>query len=438
MLTVCVCGLWHLGSVTAACLAEHFRTIGYDPDASTTTGLSAAKPPLFEPGLAELTAAGLSSGKLSFTSDAPSAVAPADIVWITFDTPVDDQDRADVEYVARQVASLFPHLKNGAIVLTSSQVPVGFSARMRQAFREQYPDRSVSFAYTPENLRLGKALDVFRHPERIVAGVRDEETRRRLAVLLQPFCSNLEWMRVESAEMTKHALNAFLATSVTFINEIAGLCEQTGADAKEVERGLKTESRIGPRAYLAPGSAFAGGTLARDISFLIGIGNQKNIHTALLQGVRAGNDAHKAWPRNKLTEVLGQIAGKTIAILGLAYKPGTDTLRRSSSVELARWIHQNGARVRAYDPALTALPADSADDLSSKIDLCRSAAEALQDSDAAVIATEWPQFRDLTSHDFTGKMKRPTVLDPNRFLEAQIGDSDAISYWSIGKGRNLA
>jgi UDPglucose 6-dehydrogenase len=429
-----VCGLWHLGSVTAACLAEHFHTIGYDPDDATVHGLSAGKPPLFEPGLAELTAAGISSGRLSFTGDAASAVRQSDIVWITFDTPVDDQDRADVEYVATHVASLFPHLRDGAIVLTSAQVPVGFSARMQQAFRAQYPDRNVSFAYTPENLRLGKALDVFRQPERIIVGVREDETKRRLTILLSPFCSKLEWMRVESAEMTKHALNAFLATSVTFINEIACICEQTGADAKEVERGLKTESRIGPRAYLGPGSAFAGGTLARDISFLVEIGIEKKLQTLLLQGVRASNDAHKLWPRVKLNELLGDIAGKTIAILGLTYKPGTDTLRRSSAVELACWIHENGAQVRAFDPALTTLPGE----LNSRIELCGSVAEALRDVDAAMIATEWPQFRDLKEHDFTGNMKQAVVLDPNRFLEAQIGTFGGVSYWSIGKGRSLA
>ena len=430
---VCVYGLWHLGSVTAACLAEYFTTVGYDPDTATVSKLRAGQPPVFEPRLAELVQAGLSAGRLSFSDNLASAIQDADVIWVTFDTPVDDDDVADVEFIARQVTALFPHLTNGMLVLISSQVPVGFTAQIEATFRSTYPDREVSFAYSPENLRLGKALDAFRHPERIVMGVRSQADQVRLSSLLAPFCQRLEWVSVESAEMTKHALNAFLATSITFINELATLGEQVGADAKEVERGLKSDPRIGPRAYLSPGSAFAGGTLARDIAFLTQIGQQAQVPTHLLTAVRVSNDEHKAWPRRKLEELLGDLSGKTVAVLGLTYKPGTDTLRRSSAVELCIWLAQQGAQVRAYDPAVTQLPLE----LKQYINLRGTAREALQQADALIVATEWPVFRALSADDLVIEMRTPIVVDPNSFLDTTLGRDSRLRYTAVGKPRRV-
>jgi UDPglucose 6-dehydrogenase len=239
-------------------------------------------------------------------------------------------------------------------------------------------------------------------------------------------------MSVESAEMTKHAINAFLATSVTFINELAGICEQVGADAKEVERGLKTESRIGPKAYLSPGAAFAGGTLARDIAFLTQIGAQKSVPVHLISGVHDSNNAHKKWPRRKLTELLGSIRNRCIAIWGLAYKPGTDTLRRSSSVELCEWLSMQGARVQAHDPAIKTMPSE----LHDKISLCASASDALRDADALVVATEWPDYRGIDVDSVLSSMKNAIVLDAGRFLSATLGADDRIEYVTVGKPSN--
>ena len=250
---VCVLGLWHLGCVTAACVAEHFPVIGWDTEPATVAGLRAGESPIMEPGLAELLRAGVSKGMLRFTSDPGEAVSEADIVWVAFDTPVDDEDRADVAYVEARIESVFPHLRDSATVLISSQMPVGSTRRIADLYRQRYPGRDVRFAYSPENLRLGKALQAFRNPERIVVGTQDLEDRGKLLPLLEPFCRNLVWMSNESAEMTKHALNSFLANSIAFANEIGALCEETGADAKEVEIGLKTDERIGPRAYLKAG-----------------------------------------------------------------------------------------------------------------------------------------------------------------------------------------
>ena len=263
---IVVSGLWHLGCVTAACLAEHFEVIGHDPEAGTVAGLAAGTPPIYEPGLTPLIEAGLASGKLRFTFG-PAVAASADVIWIAYDTPVDANDNPDVEFVFTRIAELLPYARAGALIIISSQMPVGFVARLETYARDVGAD--VAIAYVPENLRLGQALEVFRTPDRVVAGVRSETDKTRLFDLLRPFTTNVVWMSPESAEMTKHALNGFLATSVTFINEIAGICERVGADVKDVERGLKTDVRIGERAYLSAGGGFAGGTLARDVRALI-------------------------------------------------------------------------------------------------------------------------------------------------------------------------
>ncbi len=384
---IAVAGLWHLGTVISACLASAgHEVIAFDEKVEE---LQRGRPPLYEPGLSEL----LASASITFTSDR-NALRDAELLWIAYDTPVDEDDVADVEFVIARAASLFDVLRDGTLVVVSSQLPVGSVRRL-----EQLAPR-LSFACSPENLRLGKAIESFLQPARVVAGVRSERDRETFARAMQPITTKIEWMSVESAEMSKHALNAFLATSVAFINEIAVVCEQTGADAKEVERALKSDPRIGPRAYLSPGAAFAGGTLARDVGYLSAMRP-----LPLMNGVRASNDAHKAWPRRKLTSVLGGLHGRTIAILGLTYKPGTDTLRRSSSVELCRWLASSGARVRAHDPAVKSLPSDL-----SFVELRASAEEAVSGADAIVIATEWPEYRELSLPANT------VVIDANRFL----------------------
>ncbi len=429
---ICVLGLWHLGTVTAACLASGGHDVtGLDFDEAGVARLSTGQPPLFEPGLEDLVKAGLASGRLRFTTDIAIAVNGADIVWVADDTPVDDDDRGDVEYVVARTARLFPHLTDATLVLTSAQVPVGTTRRLEQLFAAGGSrGRSVQFGYSPENLRLGKAIESFTRPDRVVVGLGSESDRAKVTEALGPFTGHIEWMSVESAEMTKHALNAFLATSVTFINEIAALCEQVGADATEVERGLKSEVRIGPRAYLSPGGAIAGGTLARDVVFLSQLGRTHGVTTHLLSSVKASNDAHRQWAERRLMETLGDVSGRTIAVWGLTYKPGTDTLRRSSAVELCRWLHAHGAVVRAHDPAVTQLPPD----LAAWMRLTDAAAAASEGASALVVATPWPDYRLVSAADVVSRMTRRLVLDANRFLAETIGRTPGVEYLSVGKG----
>jgi len=248
---VCVQGLWHLGSVTAGCLAAvGHEVVGLDFDERVIRVLQAGKPPIFEPGLEKMIGSGLDSGRLQFVSSLEELPSDIELLWVAYDTPVNEDDVADVEFVVNQVVAVLPSLPDNSTVLVSSQMPVGSIRRMETIADKFCSPKGLSFACSPENLRLGKALDVFLKPDRVVVGLRNDRDRKRIGQLLAPITDRVEWMSVESAEMTKHAINAFLATSVVFANEIASICEMVGADAKDVERGMKSEQRIGPKAYL--------------------------------------------------------------------------------------------------------------------------------------------------------------------------------------------
>jgi UDPglucose 6-dehydrogenase len=293
----------------------------------------------------------------------------------------------------------------------------------------------LSFACVPENLRLGHALRTFRSPDRFVAGVSSDRDRDRLAAVLSRFGSPIEWMGLESAEMTKHALNAFLATSVAFINEMAAICERVGADASDVARGLKSEERIGPRAYLSPGDAFAGGTLARDIQFLSQLARAEDLPAEVVDGVAASNAAHRNWSRRALSRLFDPRSGngeglaeRRIAVWGLTYKPGTNTLRRSSAVELCRWLTAERVFIRAYDPAIDALPADEP----AAIELAESPVAAIEQAEALVVCTPWPEFRDVPADVLTASMAQAVVLDAGGHLRDTLGSSATVRYLRVG------
>ena len=425
---IAVLGLWHLGTVTAACVAGvGVSTIGIDDDPDVVAKLGNGEPPLYEPGLAELVGQGLASGRLSFATDT-AKLTDADIVWICHDTPVDDDDRADVESVVRRVEAAFPHLKDCAVVLVSAQLPAGTVARLEASFAAQANGRRVDFACSPENLRLGRALDIFRNPGRIVIGIHHERSREKLAPLLERFCQNLLWMSVESAEMVKHSLNAFLALSITFTNELATIAERVGADASDIEKALRSDPRIGPDAYVKAGTAFAGGTLARDVQFLSAIADKERVQAPLIGSIIESNRVHGRWSINQLRRRLGPLRGKAIAVLGLSYKPGTDAIRRSPAIELLRELLADGATVRVYDPAVRKLPSEFA-----AATMASDAADATAGATAVVLATEWPEFRELRAEHFTQGMDGRLVLDPAAFLPPAVREHPDLTILSIGR-----
>ncbi|MEH2483591.1 UDPglucose 6-dehydrogenase [Nitrobacteraceae bacterium AZCC 2146] len=431
-MTVCIYGLWHLGSVTAACLASRgIATIGLAETEQAVAELNAGKAPLFEPGLDALLTQGLESGTLRFTSDVAAAVGSADLLWVNFDTPVDDDDVADVGYVLDRVRGTFPHLKDGAVVLISSQVPVGSTALLERDFAAVANGRQVSFAYSPENLRLGAAIQVFTQSERIVIGIRSDAARRAIEPVLKPFCDTLLWMRVESAEMVKHALNAYLATCVTFTNEIATVCESVAADMSEVEAALRLDPRIGKKAYVRAGSAFGGGTLARDVQFLKAIAKDGDVRVPVLAAVLESNDHHKGWVVRHLRGQLGALEGKKVGVLGLAYKAGTDAIRRSVAVEVIEELIAGGAVVTVFDPKVATLP----EPLNSAVTIAPSADAVFAACDAVVLATEWPEFRELDFASLVPSMGRRILIDQNAFAAKQLAGFASLDYIVAGKVR---
>lgn len=406
---VCVLGLGHLGVITAAGLAAvGHEVVGLGtPDEAAL--LTRGEAPVVEPGLDALLAGP------RWSADQSAALAGADVLWLALDTPVDDDDRADVEAVLERFAEAAPHAAAGSLVVVSSQLPVGTVARLEATWP------ALAFACVPENLRLGAAVRSFLEPERIVVGVRGEAQRDRLSALLTPLSNCLEWMSVESAELVKHALNAFLATSIAFTNEIAAVCQLAGGDAKEVERGLRSDPRVGPRAYVAPGPPFAGGTLARDVRYLIDC----RPVSVLLPAVLASNDAHKTWVRDTVAAAVGELTRRTVAVWGLSYKPESDSVRRSESVALCAWLAGHGALVRAHDPAVRKVPGLTAT-------LCETPLDAAAGAHALVVATEWREYREVGPDEVVGRMIEPLVVDPGRFLADTLGRDRRIRYLAVG------
>jgi len=420
-MTITVLGLWHLGSVTAACMARHHRVTGLDFDELVLANLRAGRAPLHEPGLDALLATGLASGNLTFSVDVAVATQ-ADALWVCYDTPVDADDCSDLNWVMSRVDRVLPALRPGTVVLLSSQLPVGTCALLAK----QHP--SLQFACSPENLRLGKAIEAFEKPARIIVGAASAPARQVLEIMLAPLGAPLVWMRPESAEMVKHALNSFLALSVAYINEIAALSETVGADAQEVAAGLKSDPRIGPRAYLAPGGPFAGGTLARDVVTLTQLGQEKNLPLALIPAIKESNDRHRGWAFRKIQATLAGVPYPIVAVLGLAYTPNTSTLRRSAAVELCRQLLAAGMSVQAYDPLIRTADAEHRD-----IPLAGAAADALRGAHAVVICTEWPEFREYPWPVLLAGMARPVVVDANRLVEKAVAAVPGVVYLTVGR-----
>jgi UDPglucose 6-dehydrogenase len=357
------------------------------------------------------------------------AVRDADYVFIAFDTPVDAQDRSNLVPLETALTSCISHFKTSAIVVVSSQVPVGTCRRWRAQIQAAAPASSVDVVYSPENLRLGDAIACYRSPDRVVVGVDDDQTKARIARLFEPIGAPIHFMSIASAEMTKHALNGFLATSVSFINEIASLCEVAGADVLAVADAMKSDARIGPRAFLSPGFGFAGGTLARDVQALRDLGRQHGRATRLLESVLSVNAARPMLLLDRLGEVYDDIRGLTVGVLGLTYKAGTSTLRRSVSLEVIKTLTTAGARVRAYDPKADLNELDG--DISFEI--AADAYAAAHGAGALAILTEWPEFAALDFDRIRSTMARPLIFDGKNLLAGLGLGHRGFEYKGIGR-----
>lgn len=426
---VCVQGLWHLGSVIAASLASiGHSVVGYDESNSVVLDLLQAKAPISEGGLNDLVAMGLVDGTLSFSRSKSEAMADVEILWIAYDTPVDDNDVADVDYVISQTIDSLSYLPIGVTILISSQLPVGSIMRLEQIAKNTLSRGDLKFASAPENLRLGKAIEVFLNPDRMVVGIRPGLDYLKLEVLLKSITKNIVWMSIESSEMTKHAINTFLAMSIAFANELATICEMVGADSKEVERGLKSEERIGSKAYLSPGGAFAGGTLARDINFLNKIREEKFLSTPLIASIKQSNDNHKNWVKNCLMSKFPDLSNRVVGIWGLAYKPGTSTLRRSLAIELGNWLIESGALLNVHDPMLEGVPQEWL----GRVNWCSSPLDVFRNTSALVVTSQCAEYLSISTSDIESKIEKKILfIDPNHFLN-KLKDSQKVDYVAVG------
>jgi UDPglucose 6-dehydrogenase len=432
---VCVIGLWHLGLVTAACLADLGRTVvGFDEDSQLVEALHSGRLPLFEPGLEELVAAGTAHERLRFTADPREALAGAGHAVIAYDTKVDERDESDLSQVMAAASLLARHLEDGSTVVVSSQVPVGTCERIQAAVRRGKPSRRFGIAYVPENLRLGQAIERFKKPEMIVIGADDPATARAVDELFSGIDGPRVVVGLRTAEMIKHALNAFLATCISFSSEMANLCDEVGADALEVARALHLDRRVGPLAPLRPGLGFAGGTLARDLKTLRKLGRRDGSGTPLIEAVLAVNERQNRVVTRKLKKLFGSLEGLTVGVLGLTYKPGTSTLRRSAALEIIGELTAGGAAVKAHDPRanLEELP------VFPNFEFCPDPGAVALRSDALVIVTEWPEFRNLDFRAMRNAMRNAVLVDAQNMLDAQEMAELGFHYLGVGRGSVLA
>ena len=427
---VAVLGIWHLGAVTAACLANlGYAVTGVEQNTSHLGPLMRAVPPVFEPGLGELFHREVASGRLRFTAEVREAVSEAEFVLFGEDIPVDEQDEPDISGVLHTAETIAPYLKPGATIIILSQVPVGTCARIARMVHEAHPRAAIHLAYCPENLRLGEAIDRFLHPDMIVIGVDTPGARARVEEFYRPIDAPKAVMDIRSAEMTKHALNMLLATAISFGNELGALCEQVEADAPTVIRALRLDRRIGSGLPLDPGAPFSGGTLARDVRVLLRLAGSHGVKVPLIEGVVAVNEAQKVLTLTHLEQALGGLRGTHVGVLGLTYKAGTSTIRRSAAIDLLRALQVRGVSVAAYDPLADLSEAHVLPEFQRVADPYAAACGA----DALVIMTDWPEFRTLDLGRLRRAMRRGVVIDTRNMLDAVAVAAEGFSYYGVGR-----
>ena len=428
--TVCVIGIWHLGAVNAVGFAEKgYRVIGLELDAAKARKLQRGVPPLFEPGLEEMIAKHLKTGKLRFSSD-PAVARDADYVVIAYDSPVNDRDEVDISPVANAARLVAPALKLEAPVVITSQLPLGTCEGIEREVRALNPAWRSGVVYTPENLRLGSAIPRFLEPDMLVLGADNPAAGRAALVLYQKFKTEKLPMDLRSAEMVKHALNAFLATSITFINEIANLSDRLGADAVSVGRALKLDKRIGKSALMMPGLGFSGGTLARDVTQLRKFSSELGYKAKLLDAIVDVNEGTFDEVIFRLRKKLGTLNGKRVGVLGLTYKPGTSTVRRSPALKIMAKLQKAGADCSGYDPKASR---EELVESGAVFTRAKSVRELATKADALVLVTEWPEFREIPFAAIAKLMKRPFLVDSKNFLDPALVTAAGLDYQGFGR-----
>jgi UDPglucose 6-dehydrogenase len=425
---IAIIGGWHQACVLAGCFAEmQYQVTGIvTPD--QTERLAAGKAPLFEPGLDELLQRNLHAGRLRYTSDYPDGLRGVDFAFISIDTPVDSNDESDLAPIRDAVNALSGSMTGPLTVVVTAQVPIGTCDGIRDQLSTGRHDQPIPVVYVPEFLRLGTALQSFREADRFVIGADDPVVAEKVASLYRPLQRPIHRTDVHSAEMGKHAANTFLATSISFINQIADLCEVTGADVTQVAAIMKLDRRIGSNAFLSAGLGYAGGTLGREIRALQQLGATHQVETVLLDSVDRINGGRTARLIRRVKTALSPIRGQRVGILGLAYKAGTSTLRRSVAVEIANRLQADGARVAAFDPLVSAAELDGIE-----LEFSRDPEEVSRGAAALIIMVPWEGLTVSALRRWRSGMDQPLIFDTGNYLPAAEVVAAGFVYYGVGR-----
>lgn len=432
---VLVVGLWHQGVVAAACLTDWgYEVVGIDFDDQKIQTLNSGTAPIFEPGLDDLISSGLLSKRLSFSRGLPEQIKDAEVILISHDTPVDDDDISDLSGVFESIEYLIPHLSNEVILHVTAQIPVGTCDHFIELIKSRRPNLKFSIAYSPENLRLGQAINLYRTPMLPVIGVNEEKTFELLRQFYAPAKADWQYCTLRTAEMLKHALNTFLALSITFANELGNLCDKFEVDGHRLAQLLRLEPRVGAKAMLMPGLGFSGGTLARDIQTLKHLGKKVGIETVLLDGLWAANQRQNKLVADRLIEYFnGSLKGVVICVLGLTYKPDTSTLRRSAALELINDLVGAGAQVKASDPM-----ADREELKEHKnFQFFEKAVDALMGADVLLLVTPWAEYKKIDFQGVRKLLSGDLVFDAANLWKCSDVEDSGLTYANIGGGKLL-
>ena len=441
---VTVFGTGYVGLVTGTCLAEvGNQVVCVDIDTAKVDGLNRGVIPIYEPGLEEMVLANHASGRIAFTTDAATAIEHGEIVFIAVGTPPDEDGSADLQYVLAVARTIGRHLERPVVVVNKSTVPVGTADKVRDAIAEVLAERGVDIAFdvvsNPEFLKEGDAVKDCMRPDRIVIGAANAAALEQMKRLYAPFNRNHERivvMDVRSAELTKYAANAMLATKISFMNEMANIAERVGADIEMVRHGIGSDSRIG-YSFIYPGAGYGGSCFPKDVQALERTARQHGYEAQILQSVESVNERQK----HKLFELIerhfhGEIRGRTFAVWGLAFKPNTDDMREASSRTLLKLLWDAGAKAQVFDPEAIDETRRIYGDRSD-LRYCASPAEALEGADALVVVTEWKAFWAPDFAKLKATLKSPVVFDGRNIYDPAVVEAAGVAYYGIGRGRSI-
>src|SRR5438067_1281520 len=436
---IAMIGAGYVGLVSGACFSDFgHHVVCVDSDEDRIAALNRGEIPIHEPGLAELVAGNVRQGRLAFVSDLKSAVSRAEVIFIAVGTPSRRGDgHADLSYVyaaAREIAAALPEF---AVVVTKSTVPVGTGDEVERIIRDENPTAVFAVVSNPEFLREGAAIQDFKHPDRIVIGTEDARARNVMAEVYRPLHLNASpvlFTDRRTAELTKYAANSFLATKITFINEIADLAEKVGANVQEVARGIGLDNRIGGK-FLHAGPGFGGSCFPKDAMALIKTGQDNEAPLRIVETVVAVNDQRKRAMARKVANAFGgNLRGKSIAVLGVTFKPNTDDMRDAPSIPLVTALQDMGADVRVYDPVAM----EQARKVFENVTFCSDAYDCARACHALVIVTEWEQFRALNLKEMAAIMATPVIVDLRNIYSPEEVTRNGFHYCGVGRPKSLA